>query len=57
MITREFDTIAAISDPLVKGAIGIVQGTDKLLVIAQKIKRQVTLEQVLLATLLTTSHS
>ena len=38
MITREFDTIAAISTPLGEGAIGIVRlsGTDSF-AIAQKI--------------------
>ena len=49
MITREFDTIAAISTPLGEGAIGIVRlsGTDSF-EIAQKIfkgKDSLTLRQ------------
>ena len=46
MITREFDTIAAISTPLGEGAIGIVRlsGTDSF-AIAQKILQRKRLEQ------------
>ena len=47
MITREFDTIAAISTPLGEGAIGIVRlsGTDSF-AIAQKIFKGKDLSQV-----------
>ena len=47
MITREFDTIAAISTPLGEGAIGIVRlsGTDSF-TIAQKIFRGKDLSKV-----------
>lgn len=43
MITREFDTIAAISTPLGEGAIGIVRlsGTESF-AIAQKILKEKT---------------
>ena len=45
MITREFDTIAAISTPLGEGAIGIVRlsGTESF-AIAQKIFKRKRLE-------------
>ena len=47
MITKEFDTIAAISTPLGEGAIGIVRlsGTDAL-AIAQKVYRGKDLSKV-----------
>ena len=47
MITREFDTIAAISTPLGEGAIGIVRlsGTDSF-AIAQKIFKGKDLSKV-----------
>ena len=54
MITREFDTIAAISTPLGEGAIGIVRlsGTDSF-AIAQKIFKGKDLSQVASHTLTT----
>ena len=42
MITREFDTIAAISTPLGEGAIGIVRlsGTDSFAIAKKNLQRE-----------------
>ena len=58
MITKEFDTIAAISTPLGEGAIGIVRlsGTDSF-AIAQKIFKGKRFKQAWLATRSTTAIS
>lgn len=43
MITKEFDTIAAISTPLGEGAIGIVRlsGTDSLPLLKKSLKEKI----------------